>query len=444
MLKDNYFLLAARDELAAFKELLLENKLIFTFLLLGFLAGLYLIDPIAGSQIRMAISGEESGYSLIAQKQAQFLKDKGISLSTQNSPSSMQSAQMLASGTDGVNAALIQGGVLSSELADKLQSLGSVDFEPVWIFQRKGLANRTDRLKDLARLRVGVGPSQSGTWTIAKKIFLLNGIDIESAQNFKVGSYESNLADLLAGELDVVINVNPAIDPIVMRLLHEPEIELFELTHAAAYDIQLPFVKVVTLPAAAIDIARQIPPKDISLLATTTNLAVSKDLHPGLQMVLLMAAKEAQRSSRSLFLSSEEKFPAYLDLTIPISATASSYYDYGVPQTMRYLPFWLAAFIDRIWVYILSVLAIIIPLSQLNINLRAIRFRIRIEKILREVLQYERDIAQAPLTAERRLAITKRLGEIRKAEVQYRVPSGCESDYLDFLERLSETRSQLD
>lgn len=86
--------------------------------------------------------------------------------------------------------------------------------------------------------------------------------------------------------------MNPVADPVITRLLREPSVELFELTHAPAYDAQLPFVKVITLPAASIDIAKQIPPKDISLLATTTNLAVSKDMHPVLQVMLLVASKE--------------------------------------------------------------------------------------------------------------------------------------------------------
>ena len=438
----NYVLLSIRDELIAIKELFLENKLSFIFILFIFVGGLYYIDPIPGRSIRIAASGQDSGYSLIAQNQTLFLKERGVSLSIQDTKSSIQSAQQLASSEGKVNAAFIQGGVLDPDLAERIQSLGSVDFEPVWIFYRKGLAGHPDRLKDLSKYRVGVGPNQSGTWIISNKLFLLNGIDIASNPNFKVDSYENNLVNLLSGKLDVVINVNPVIDPIVDRLLHEPSIELFELTHATAYDKQLPFVKVVTLPAASIDIAKQIPSRDISLLATTTNLAVSKEMHPSLQVMLLMSVKEAQRASRSLFLTNEEKFPAYMDPSIAISTAASNYYDYGVPQTMRYLPFWLAGFIDRIWFYLLTLLAVLYPLSYLNLNLRATRFRLRIEKIQRELLLYQAEIVQQQVGPERKAYLANRLDELIAIQSCSKVPAGCESDHFNFLESLDEMRTK--
>lgn len=443
MSEKTYFLLAVRDELKAIKELLYENKVLFILIFTFFIGGLYFIKPFPGSQIRIAAAGKDSAYAMIAKAQASFLKSKGISLAIEETQSSIQSATSLATSEGGVNAAFIQGGVLSEELADQIKSLGSVDFEPVWIFHRKGFGGHPDRLRDLSKLRVGVGPYQSGTWIIAKKLFSLNGISIEKDQSFKVDSYENNLEDLLSGKLDALINVNPVTDPIVARLLRDPRVELFELTHANAYDTQLPFVKVVTLPAASIDIAKQIPPKDISLLATTTNLAVSKDMHPVLQVMLLVSSKEAQRATRSLFLSNEEKFPAYMDPTIPISEAASNFYDYGMPQSMRYLPFWLAGFIDRVWFYIITLLAIIIPLSQLNLNLRVTRFQIRISRIQRELLDYEREVETQSLTPDRSTYILNKVNGILSAETKKNIPAGCESEYFDFLARLTDLRSRI-
>lgn len=291
MSEKSYFLTVIRDELIAIRGVLYENRILFTLILAIFLGALYFLRPFPGKNIRMAASGKDSAYVLIAKSQASFLQEKGIRLEVEETQSSAQSARMLATSEGGVNAAFIQGGVLSEDVAEQIQSLGSIDFEPVWIFYRKDLVRRPDRLKDLAKLRVGVGPNQSGTWIIAKKLFALNGISIEG-NKFKVDGYENNLTDLLSGNLDAIINVNPVADPVITRLLREPSVELFELTHAPAYDAQLPFVKVITLPAASIDIAKQIPPKDISLLATTTNLAVSKDMHPVLQVMLLVASKE--------------------------------------------------------------------------------------------------------------------------------------------------------
>lgn len=438
----NYLLAIIRDELKAYKEICLEHKILFGFIVFSIIAGLIFIDPIPGKNIQIAVSGSDSGYALIAGEQKKFLAQDGIQLTPKDTKSSIESAKLLINSNGGVNAAFIQGGVLTPELAGQIETLGSIDFEPVWIFYRKGLDGRFDRLKDLSKLRVGVGPQNSGTSIIAQKLFALNEIDAESIASFKSDSYENNMLDLLNGKLDAVINVNPAIDPIVKRLLHEPKVAIFELTHASAYDKHLPFVRMVTLPAAAIDIARQIPPKDISMLATTTNLVVNKNMHPSLQMMLLLSAKDAQRVSKNPFLSNEEKFPSYMDTSIPLSPTALQFYDFGAPQTLRYLPFWLAGFLDRTWVYLLALFAFLLPLSNLNLNLRATRFKLRIEKLERELLIYQFELMKAPIDQERKMWIAKRLDEIILQEPSNTIPTGCETEYLDFLGLLNEIRSK--
>ena len=442
MAEKNYFLLVARDELGALRELFSKNKLIFLFVLSVFIGGLYFIDPIPGKKILIATSGVDSAYALIAKDQQAYLSNQGIGLSIKETISSIQSAQLLAIADSGVNAAFIQGGVLDKALAQSIQSLGSVAYEPVWIFHQKGLEKRLDRFKDLAKLRVGTGPKESGTWVIARQLFALNNIDIDRSENFKADSYDNNLVDFLNGKLDVLINVNPQIDPVVNRLLHEPTAVIFELTHALAYDKNLPFVNVVTLPASSIDIANQIPPKDISLLATTTTLAVRKDMHDSLQMMLLMATKDAQRLTKNQFSSNEDKFPAYLDTTIPISKAATQYYDYGIPQTMRYLPFWLAGFIDRMWIFILSLFAILYPLSYLNMNLRAIRFKLSAEKIQRQLLEYEKCLGDKTLAKEAVASIAKSLDGLLISTRNQRVPMGCETAHFELISVLEDLRAK--
>jgi len=438
----NYILLVVRDELIALKEVFLENKLIFLLLLGIFIGGLYFIDPIPGRRIQIAFSGADSGYALIAKDQQVYLKERGISLEPRETQSSIQSATLLTAPDSGVSAAFIQGGVLTKDLAERVESLGSVAYEPVWIFYRKDLKQHLDRFKDLATLQVGIGPKDSGTWSIARQLFALNQVNIDSSSNFKPDSYENNMIDFLAGRLDVVINVNPQIDPVVNRLLHEPSAAIFELTHAVAYDKNLPFVKVITLAASSIDIANQIPPKDVTLLATTTTLAVRKGLHPSLQIMLLMATKDAQRVSKNLFLSNEEKFPAYIDPTIPISEVATQFYDYGVPQTLRYLPFWLAGFFDRMWVFILSLLAIFYPLSYLNINLRQIRYNNGLTRTRRNLLLIERELNSRDLDLGRRHSVLNQLQEIHKEILSKRVPIDCEQDHFELMQLLEELISK--
>ena len=438
----NYLLLVLRDEFSALKEIFFENMFLVIVALTALLVGLYFVDPFPPQKIQIAYSGVDSGYALIAKEQQVYLREKGIALNNLDARSSKKSASLLSEVDSGVDAAFIQGGVLDKKLTESIESLGSVAYEPVWIFYNKRIDRSIDRFKDLANLRVGVGPKDAGTWVIAKQLFSLNGIDVDMNPNFKADSYENNLKDFLDGKLDVVINVNPHIDPVVYRLLHEPSAALFELTHAVAYDKNLPFVKVVTLPAYAIDIANQIPPKDITLLATSTTLAVRKGLHPSLQMMLLMATKDAQRVSNNLYISNEEKFPAYIDKTIPISNAATQFYDFGLPASLRYLPFWLGGFVERMWLVLLGIFAIAYPLSKLNVGLRKVLYENQLAYILRQCVAIQGELAQAQENSIHKQRILARLNTMREKVLMQRVPVDCESRYFDLVELLDDLISK--
>ena len=431
------FLLAVKDECLAIKELLLEHKLLFVAIGLALACIAYYFNPFPGRKIVIATSDSNSGYTLIAKDQEAYLKQRGVNLLIQNTAGSINSAELLSDPKSDVSAAFIQGGVLSSEQAKKIESLGSVAYEPVWIFYNKKLQGRINEFKDLSKWRVGIGPKNSGTSIIAKKLFSLNGIYFEKNDNFREDSYENNFAQFLNGELDVIFNVNPGIDPIVQKLLYEPKAVIFEFKHAIAYDRNLSFIKVVTLPAFSINIERRIPPSNISLIATTASLAVRKDLHPSLQTLLLMATKDVQRNSQNVFLSSTEQFPAYIDPTIPISAAALRYYDYGVPQTMRYFPFWLAGFVDQMWVFILTILAIGYPLSHLNINLRKIRFEQKIDRYYRILMNYEHTLCVGA-SLDEKVIITEKLKLLMQRAMAGRIPAGCEKDYFEFMNFLED------
>ncbi|WP_114663001.1 hypothetical protein [Polynucleobacter necessarius] len=81
------------------------------------------------------------------------------------------------------------------------------------------------------------------------------------------------------------------------------------------------------------------PQKEVTLLATTTSLVVKKSTHPDLQLAILIAARDANRSSPNLFFAKRDEFPAYLDPSIPISPVAEHFYNYGPPHAMKYLPY---------------------------------------------------------------------------------------------------------
>ena len=65
--------------------------------------------------------------------------------------------------------------------------------------------------------------------------------------------------------------------------------------------------------------------------------------------------------------------PRYVDL--PLSEEAKRHFEFGPPFLMRYLPFWAATLVDRLWVLLLPLIGLAIPMFKLVPP--AYRWRIR-------------------------------------------------------------------
>ena len=71
------------------------------------------------------------------------------------------------------------------------------------------------------------------------------------------------------------------------------------------------FLTRVTLPRGVVDLVRDVPPADTTLLAATASLVVSEHTHPALISLLLQATSEVH--GKSGFFQRTGEFPAYLD-----------------------------------------------------------------------------------------------------------------------------------
>ena len=92
-------------------------------------------------------------------------------------------------------------------------------------------------------------------------------------------------------------------------------------------------------------------------------LVARHDLHPALIDLLLVAATDIHGAHSVLADRGTFPTPDYIDL--PLSDEATRYFRHGSPFLMRYLPFWAATAIDRLWVMLLPLIGLAIPLFQL-------------------------------------------------------------------------------
>jgi hypothetical protein len=120
---------------------------------------------------------------------------------------------------------------------------------------------------------------------------------------------------------------------------------------------------VLKVPEGVIDFKANIPSRDLTLVAPTTQLVARSDLHPALISLLLEAAKVVHKTGGEFEREGEFPTPKYLDFEL--SAEAERFYQYGPPFLQRYLPFWIAIFVSRITILLLPLVAVVLPLFKL-------------------------------------------------------------------------------
>jgi TRAP-type uncharacterized transport system substrate-binding protein len=441
----DYLGLVLKHELIAIKESLVELRIAAIVLVLLIGGVIIYLKPFPFTGIMLATSYAGGDWYQFGQAGIAPLKERDIDLEVIATNGAIENAEKLNDSKSQVNAGFVYGSALSKDQQKGLYSLGSVSYDPLWIFCRNDLAGKIKTIQDLAKYRVALGPKKSGSYVLTKNFFEFNGINIETNSNFQSNSWEDSRANFLSGKADVYIFVSTILDPLVEELINSSDMTLFSLPNALAYQKRFDYLEAVTIPAGSINIEKNLPAQDISLIATTTTLAVRKDLHPSLQLALLVTSKQViQDSSKLFFAKRNNEFPAYVDPSISISPIARNYYNYGAPKSAEYLPYWLVVFFDRFWFLVLVAFAVIYPVSKLNFHLRRFRFIIRKRPLYELLLNMEKEIADKKLSSEEKEKLLKKLDGINKHAIQHFIPVGEETDYFLFVNALQLLRYKIE
>ncbi|RZL42094.1 MAG: C4-dicarboxylate ABC transporter substrate-binding protein, partial [Variovorax sp.] len=140
------------------------------FVVIGLLIAAYWwLDPQPPRRVTLATGPAGSAYAEFGRRYAQALAAEGIDVELRASDGSLDNLQLLRNG--GADLGFVRGGsadVVADERAG-LTSLGSLFYEPLWVFYRTDAALRADRrnpvltsLAQLRGLRVNVDKHGSG------------------------------------------------------------------------------------------------------------------------------------------------------------------------------------------------------------------------------------------------------------------------------------------
>jgi uncharacterized protein len=324
------------------------------------------VEPPPPHKIVIASGGQNGAYFRYAQKYAEDLKKEGLSVEVRETAGSVENLHLLEEKDSGVAVAIVQSGVATSDEVKRFEALGSMYHEPLWVFYRGD--KRVDRLAELAGKRVGVGPAGSGTYAVARQLLAVNGLidsqlsKIESNAVLVEEAVAAAATALQNGSLDAAFFVAAFEAEYIQRLLTDRSVKLLSFDQHEAYHRRFRFLAPVTLPTGMVNLGRNIPDHDVSLLAPTAMLVVRKDFHPALVPLLLMTATRVH--GRGDELSQPGEFPAESFCDFPVSEDAKRFYKSGQPVLQRLLPFWLASLVDRAKVMLIPVIMLMMPLMR--------------------------------------------------------------------------------
>jgi TRAP-type uncharacterized transport system substrate-binding protein len=317
------------------------------------------VEPAPPSRTVMTAGGAQGAYFANAQKYKAKLAKSGIELDVKTSAGTLENLARLSDPKSGVQIGFVQGGLADAASHPDLASLGRMFLEPLWVFHRTEAP--IERLGDMNGLRLAPGPEGSGTRPFVLKLLQSSGVTAENAVMLGTASGQS-VTLLTEGQLDVVFLSMAAEGQLVQQLLRAPGIKLMNFTNAEAYVRLFPYLTKIVLPAGVVDLAGNIPAVDVQLLATPATLVVRRDLHPAIVGLLVDAAKDLHGSA-GLFAKMGE-YPLAQDSELPLDADAVRYFKNGPPFLQRYLPFWLATFLERTAVLIIPIATILIPIVK--------------------------------------------------------------------------------
>jgi hypothetical protein len=212
---------------------------------------------------------------------------------------------------------------------------------------------------------------------------------------------------------------------IVRRLVKTKGVRLLSLANAEAFSRHFPYLTTLTLPRGVVDLAAQLPRRDVVLLAATANIVVRDDFHPALAFLLLNAATEIHAGSG--ILQKHKEFPSARESEFPLSDQAERYYRSGPPLLRRYLPFWLANLIERMLVLLVPLFAVLVPAFKVLPALIQWRVKSRVFRWYGEIKFLEEELARDP-SPEHAPAMLERLDEIERGVAGTSVPTAY-ADY---------------
>jgi TRAP-type uncharacterized transport system substrate-binding protein len=406
-------------------------------IVIGIVATVAYLRPFPPSVVVMTTGTPGSDYDEYARRYQSILARAGVELRLMPSAGALENLQRLNDPRSGVSVGFVAGGLTTQARSPNVLSLGTLFYEPIWLFYRSSL-RLGPHLEGIRGRKASIGPEGSASRALAFEMMGRNGLDPGFAQLLPLTASEA-AERLLRGEIDAAFMVAAWDSTAVRRLLAAPQVALTSFGRADAYAALNPFLNKLVLPAGVGNMAEYRPPNDVLLLAPKASLIVRKELHPAVQYLLLDAAVEIH-SGPGMFRKSGQ-FPAPEQVDLPLSTYAQQFYKSGPPFLQRYLPYWLAVLVERLLLILIPVAALAYPVLSVAPQVYDWSIRRRIARVYGELKLIEVELdADTDTSASHLLA---RLDRLAQDANQLRVPDDFAHLVYTLLDHIDSVRARM-
>lgn len=269
----------------------------------------------------------------------------------------------------------VHSGILLNKREYNFESLASVYYEPLWIFYRND-GYPLNYLIEATGKNVGISISNDGTYDLAQKLSLSNGL-IESVNTSYIYDQDA-LKQLKDKKIDIFITLATKDNHNIQELLADPSIELMSLKRINAYTQKYDYLLSLKLYEGSIDLYKNLPSTDVNLLSTTQNLVCNPNL-PG-ELIRIFLKKVQQIHKEKSFFQNADEFLNAKHVDTVMNDDAQLYLLNGESWLEKIFPYWVASNIDRLKLLIIPLIWLIIPLFKSIIPLYVITTRAKIFK----------------------------------------------------------------
>ncbi|OGB31773.1 MAG: C4-dicarboxylate ABC transporter substrate-binding protein, partial [Burkholderiales bacterium RIFCSPLOWO2_02_FULL_66_35] len=354
----------------------------FALLTLALLALTYWwLDPNPPKRVVLATGPAQSAYDEFGKRYATALARYGITVELLPSEGSSANLELLRAGKADIG--FVQGGSADIGYDDEesIVSLGSLFVEPLWLFYREDAAQRLKKSPTIANLselqggRVNVGTPGSGVPRLFNTLLDVNRIDHGAMRLSELEQTPATVA-FLDGELDALVFASAPESLMVQMLLQSPGVRLLDFAQSEAYSRRFAYLTPVVMPQGVVDLSANVPAQDVRLVASTTSLLAGAKTHPAILQLFAQTATDLHGGGG--WFSRAREYPSLEHSEVPLSPEAVRAIRNGPPFLQRYLPFWLANLVERMWLAMGLILALALPLSRIVPPLYAFRIRSRV------------------------------------------------------------------